>query len=784
MGLFDRKDENLEKKELLDLKKSLEKTDKLGTDIKEVLLKKVNELLNNMLSAKQMDYSFEIEIIETYIKNYLENEGTKYTFEYVYYLKEILFSLNEKTDNYEELKEVFINKLLSSDGYLENEIFNLDFYTIFKNKKDYFDIMDIINNSYILIANINVVIKYAVNILNYCLSEEEFRNELLSYVLNFSNVVDKDYDSYSEECLKKLRKRHGEYEIDEKQIALLNSNVEKTETYMRNLSDYKKQLEKEKRQLKKLITDGKKDIKETSDSTIDAHIERINILKEDLERFINEEKEALKVIDREAIKRFNSMIEKEKESVIKKLDERFMDISEELKIKSDEVFSDILEQYKKQVEEFKVIFRTCSKSTTEDLLRIQKAAEESVTRLQEAVENEPQMQNFISKVKEENVLRKELIELVQKQEELGLIKQQVEVSPTNKVIIPGSERIVVPATPQIVIPTVEVNTDLIDAFNTKISFQKRMEAILKKKEKLEKNGQIYHEKIEEIIRCIIEGDWVYLWGPSGCGKSHLMNQLTDLLGIELVKNGKIGEPYTVMGYYDPQGNFRATQTYLALVYGKLLAYDEFDNGNADTQVAINEIYSKLLDTLEDSNKKTYVTFAEDVPALVNPNFRMISAGNTSGEGENPLYSSRCKIDESVQERMTPKFISYDNRVEKAIFGDYKEWYKFFCDFRKACDNYAKQNGQEAAPGTATTRDAASITKYINNNSKSLSQVISEKFVQTKNSEYREELGRFIAGIYKIDYANITSDSNPDKLRDADSKMIAKQFVYQCKNGAR
>ena len=137
--------------------------------------------------------------------------------------------------------------------------------------------------------------------------------------------------------------------------------------------------------------------------------------------------------------------------------------------------------------------------------------------------------------------------------------------------------------------------------------------------------------VEEVINCVMEGDWVYLWGPSGCGKSYIIKQVASLVGIDYVENGKITDKYSIMAYNDPHGRFRATQAFIAILYGKLLSLDEFDNGNTDTQVVLNELYSGLLDTMEHPKKKRYITFAEDMTVAINPNFRMISAGNTSGE---------------------------------------------------------------------------------------------------------------------------------------------------------
>ena len=152
--------------------------------------------------------------------------------------------------------------------------------------------------------------------------------------------------------------------------------------------------------------------------------------------------------------------------------------------------------------------------------------------------------------------------------------------------------------------------------------------------------------------------------------------------MKSIDNGKITDKYSIMAYNDPHGRFRVTPTYNAVAFGKLLTLDEFDNGNTDSFIIYNNIYSNLLSTLE-TGKARYITFGENVQTRVHPNFRMISAGNTDGEGENEAYSDRHKIDESVIERMVPIYFDYDNEVEKTILGDYKAWYDIIVKFRSA-----------------------------------------------------------------------------------------------------
>ena len=121
------------------------------------------------------------------------------------------------------------------------------------------------------------------------------------------------------------------------------------------------------------------------------------------------------------------------------------------------------------------------------------------------------------------------------------------------ILIPGNERPVIPANSSVVIPQNGASSIIIPAFDERIPFELRIERILKEKEKREASGEIFHEMTEEIIRCLLEGDWPYLWGPSGCGKSYTIKQIAKLIGLEIVDNGKITDKYSIMAYNDPQG---------------------------------------------------------------------------------------------------------------------------------------------------------------------------------------------------------------------------------------
>ena len=647
--------------------------------------------------------------------------------------------------NYEHLKARFLKLFLGSDGLIIHEIFDSGLSSLFVNRDDFFDIMTIINDDFELRDNFEIIRGYIQAVSKYCLNQDILKRDIVSYLKGYEFVLDGKYDKYTEECLEEARKRIGIYRLSPKEIASVDTKLRRVEGYLDQFGIYMKDLKEQEKVMNSLIDAGKKDIKRESKDSVDN---------------------------------LRRMIDLEKKSLLAKLDEYLLTLEETLKDKSDETFKQIIETYKGQIAEFRSIFKGYSMAASKDLIAIQDATQQSIQKLQTYVTNEPQLQKLLTQAQEQNSVREKIVELVSKEEKLLDAKEKADTA--EQVVIPGFNRIMVPYR-HIILPE-SITSDIIPALDEKIPFETRLEAVVNKMKENEANGEIYHKKILQIAIDVMEGDWPYLWGPSGTGKSYMVKQVAELLGMELMKAGKITEPHSILGYNDPQGRYRITPTFMAVLYGYLLNLDEFDNGNPDTQIVLNDIYSELLNKMDNQDEVCEVMFGDDIPVNVHPNFRMVAAGNTSGEGENSVFSSRGKIDESIQERMTPIYIDYDDRVEKLILKNYPEWYNFFISFRKACMQYANNSGLEAPQGITTTRDATAIKKYVEHNSKSMDQVLSERFIQIKDSEYRRALGKLIANMYDFSYDNCSNPEFNGPLKDAKAKVLAKKFVYHCKKG--
>ena len=78
----------------------------------------------------------------------------------------------------------------------------------------------------------------------------------------------------------------------------------------------------------------------------------------------------------------------------------------------------------------------------------------------------------------------------------------------------------------------------------------------------------------------------------------------------------------------------------------------------------------------------------------------------------------------------------------------------------------------------TSRELAELA------AKTLDEMMSEYFVQIKDSDYRNAIARDISNHYNIKNDQIRSNDYKGRLADATGEEIAKQFVKRCNLGIR
>jgi ABC-type dipeptide/oligopeptide/nickel transport system ATPase component len=278
---------------------------------------------------------------------------------------------------------------------------------------------------------------------------------------------------------------------------------------------------------------------------------------------------------------------------------------------------------------------------------------------------------------------------------------------------------------------------------------------MKKKQYMVAMGEHFHKMFDDVLIAVMENSNPYLIGPSGCGKTFMVSQIARILGMDFIDIGYINEEYDILGFQTANGGYSRPNFYRCYKYGKIAFCDELDNGNSRATVKLNSFLSNL--------KEASYSFPNGENVRRHPNFRIIGAGNTDGNGADSNYNSREKIEESVQQRFTPIYIGYDNEVEKKILADYPDWYSFLVLFRMATDEWGRNNYGDA-PGIITTRDATRIKKYRDNNSFDMEKILEYEFIQTKDITY-------LAFIEDHIKKNIAGYENASTIFNAFSSMI-------------
>ena len=267
-----------------------------------------------------------------------------------------------------------------------------------------------------------------------------------------------------------------------------------------------------------------------------------------------------------------------------------------------------------------------------------------------------------------------------------------------------------------------------------IDFKDRFEYVKKAKKKMEQEGEHFHKMFDDVLTAVMENVNPYLIGPSGCGKTYMVNQICRLLNTSFIDIGYINEEYDILGFQTANGGYSKPNFYRCYKYGKIAFCDELDNGNSRATVKLNSFLS--------NTKGAGYNFPNGEHVKRHGNFRIIAAGNTSGNGADSVYNTREKIEESVQQRFIPIYIGYDNEIERKILGDYKDWFEFVVIFRKATDEWSRKSHCVAA-GIVTTRDTARIRKYLDNGSFTMEKILDYEFIQTKDESYLAFIADYI-----------------------------------------
>jgi cobaltochelatase CobS len=179
-----------------------------------------------------------------------------------------------------------------------------------------------------------------------------------------------------------------------------------------------------------------------------------------------------------------------------------------------------------------------------------------------------------------------------------------------------------------------------------------------------------HEKFAEILDLAAQRMEILMVGPAGCGKSHLAEQIAKALGLRFgtlscsagMSEGQITGRLIPSG---EAGRFEYQRSQFVEFYeeGGVFLLDEIDAADANVLLVINQALAN--GHLPVPNRLT------NPQAKRHPDFVLIAAANTFGNGANRMYVGRNQLDESTLDRFRigQVVLDYDPELERSILSD-------------------------------------------------------------------------------------------------------------------
>ena len=258
-------------------------------------------------------------------------------------------------------------------------------------------------------------------------------------------------------------------------------------------------------------------------------------------------------------------------------------------------------------------------------------------------------------------------------------------------------------------------------FDINIPLKQRFDEAIK----IKREDQLYHSTFGQILKKVLRNKPVMLVGPSGSGKSFTIGQISELLGIRMYNFGFVADEYaSIKGFMDANGNFVKTPFYDLFKYGGICFFDEVDNSESKALMEINK--------LTGSNGFVPYLFPNGELVTPHPNFRIITAGNTWGDGGNSIYNTREKLDKATLNRFDPIFYDYDPLLEKQFLSNYRAMYDFILAWRKILD---KRNYDDVI----STRDIIDINEELDSGIFTLEEIFEAKFIKNKRRDTLESI---------------------------------------------
>lgn len=666
-----------------------------------------------------------------------ENEYSKIMSEY-----SKIKTLITDTDEFIEALKV----LSEYPKILDTNIFNSIAYA-FSNKKEVSEVLFYIFNLFRNsngeveienLENLEEAVSYLTKARRYYVDDRSliasfitFINVLDINVLKYGNI--EEIDNVLNRFIAEDKRSNGDYELSHEELEYLRQVIE--------------ELGVKSEQIRTLMSLSEKNINETKAAYEDLKTSVTDYAARQLKEVENRSASALSTFNTKYMELVNSQksgISEEKDLLIRALEATLGE-------KKTELVS---------------YLNSVKLSYEQEINRLRKEQRGILESIDKYIENSQAVKNLIQTTKTDQDFLDRLTSFEEIAEKVtkNLQQNQGNVGQTTTVIKPESS-IVVPSNKVVVASPQNIDLSAIDSkelyyFDRSTKFNKRFKELMEIKKKLIQEGEVFHECFDDVLTILIYNDVPYLYGPSGTGKTHMVeNQLSKVLGLDVITSGYIQFEQDVLGYNNAgDGGYVPSNFYRAYVFGNVIFFDELDNSNPKAVPVLNGFLT--------GKKRQNYTFPNGATVRRHPNFRIVTAGNTKGEGRTTEYSTRQKMDESVLQRIWAVECGYQSDIENMILKDYKAWFEFSQSFRNAIEAIQlSSNSGVNSYGTFTTRDAADVVEYLEDEAFNYKQLIKYKFIQTKDDDY---LG--------LIYSRMLEDSQ--NYEHKDTKQLLKEFKRQ------
>lgn len=618
-----------------------------------------------------------------------------------------MFTYEGETPDQETLILV-MTELFDEDSIIAKKCFEPAIFNLFTNKHNYVKWVRALKDYWNLDRYNKYFLDFGSAARGYYVDEDMFTAAFINFSIRALKVV--DVAVLHEEEMKKISHMMGVYNVDEERIAQIEKKLDSADVTLAQMTSVMEASQK----ASKMLDSKSKETCERVTQVCETEILSITNRLDSAEQTIRDAFEQVRLEQR------NSLV-----------------------FEKNKMLNEILQEAEKRLADLKKASLEVANSTAEELLRFQQDSTQIVSKLDNYIANEGQLKKLLDNAEVSDELMKK-VEAIRKldSKKMDVVKKSVEVvtmaesagDASNHNAETNGGTTIVAAT---IAP--EQSNDIRRPDNyyldEKIDFKARWNKVLMRKKEMAAEGEYFHKAFDDILTAVMENANPYLIGPSGCGKTYMISQIAKLLEMEFIDIGYINEEYDILGFQTANGGYSRPNFYRCYKYGMIAFCDELDNGNARATVKLNSFLSNTSDA-------SY-SFPNGEKVSRHPNFRMIAAGNTTGNGADSNYNTREKIEESVQQRMMPIVVGYDNEVEKKILKGHEDWYEMIVLFRMATDAWSKGSYADAS-GIITTRDAAKIKKYLENESFSEEKIINYEFIQTKDDAYLAFLSEYLS----------------------------------------